>query len=89
MLQPYCNRIKQKRASVVLTLSFSLARRLAEGPTLSFARTKRLFLDAMGTSFAEHLEHERDVQVQSTLTGDYETGVRAMIDRSAPKFSGK
>ncbi len=69
--------------------AMELARRLAEGPTLSFARTKRLFLDAMGSSFRDHLEHERDVQVQSTLTGDYETGVRAMVDRTTPKFSGK
>lgn len=68
--------------------ALALARRLAKGPTLSFARTKRLFLDALGASFEEHLEHERHVQVKSAMTGDYEKGVRAMVDRSEPDFSG-
>ena len=69
--------------------AMEFARRLAEGPTLSFARTKRLFLDALNLSFEEHLVRERKVQVESTLTRDYEIGVRAMVDHSAPKFTGQ
>jgi hypothetical protein len=43
----------------------------------------------MNLSFEEHLVRERKVQVESTLTRDYEIGVRAMVDHSAPKFTGQ
>lgn len=69
--------------------TMKLARRLAAGPTLSFRRTKELFLKAGGRSLDEHLEEERGLQVRSAESEDYAEGVRALLAKEKPEFSGK
>ncbi|MHA1784370.1 MAG: enoyl-CoA hydratase/isomerase family protein [Candidatus Helarchaeota archaeon] len=69
--------------------AWEVAQRLANGPTLAIARTKKLFLQALKNDFATHLEIERKVQVESTLTKDYEIGVKALIKKEKPNFIGK
>lgn len=66
-----------------------IAERLANGPTLSYARTKQLFLRGMDNGFKMHLKEERKVQVESACTRDYETGVRALSEKSSPEFKGE
>lgn len=65
------------------------AKRLAKGPTLTFARTKKLFFDALSTPLEEHLEKERQMQIKSAETEDYKIGVFAMVDKKEPEFLGK
>ena len=65
------------------------AQRLANGPTLAYARTKKLFFDALSTPLKEHLEDERQMQVKSAETEDYKRGVFALIDKKEPEFIGK
>ncbi|MHA1311491.1 MAG: enoyl-CoA hydratase/isomerase family protein [Candidatus Helarchaeota archaeon] len=69
--------------------ALKLANELANGPTLAYARTKKLFLEALTTSFEEHLEKERQEQVLSALTQDYKIGVKAINQKEKPKFIGK
>jgi 2-(1,2-epoxy-1,2-dihydrophenyl)acetyl-CoA isomerase len=66
-----------------------LAKRLAEGPTLTYSRTKKLFYDALSTPLDKHLEDERKMQIKSAETEDYKIGVDAILSKSKPKFIGK
>jgi len=65
------------------------AKRLAEGPTLTYARTKKLFYDALSTSLDKQLEDERQMQIKSAETEDYKIGVNAILSKSKPEFIGK
>jgi len=66
-----------------------LARFIAKGPALAFARTKRLLEQATrATNLRQHLEEERKAQVESAKTKDYEEGVRAFIEKREPLFRG-
>ncbi|MHA2288214.1 MAG: enoyl-CoA hydratase/isomerase family protein, partial [Promethearchaeota archaeon] len=42
-----------------------VASKLANGPTLTFARTKKLFFDALSDPLINHLENERQMQIKS------------------------
>ena len=65
------------------------AQRLANGPTLAYARTKKLFFDALSIPLREHLENERQMQIKSAETEDYKRGVFALINKKEPEFVGK
>ncbi|KKM72637.1 hypothetical protein LCGC14_1418480, partial [marine sediment metagenome] len=65
------------------------AKKLAKGPTLAFARTKKLFFEALSTPLKEHLENERQMQIKSAETEDYKRGVFALLDKKEPEFIGK
>ena len=69
--------------------AWEIAQKLAKGPTLAIARTKKLFLQALKNDFKTHLEIERQVQVESASTKDYEIGVKALIKKEKPEFIGK
>jgi len=65
------------------------AQRLARGPTLAYARTKKLFFDSLSTPLEKHLENEKQMQVKSAETEDYKRGVFALIEKKEPEFVGK
>ena len=65
------------------------AQRLARGPTLAYARTKKLFFDSLSTPLETHLENEKQMQVKSAETEDYKIGVFALIEKKEPDFIGK
>jgi len=65
------------------------AQRLAKGPTLAYARTKKLFFEALSIPLEEHLENERQMQIKSATTEDYKRGVFALIEKKEPDFIGK
>ncbi|MFW9877127.1 MAG: enoyl-CoA hydratase/isomerase family protein [Candidatus Thorarchaeota archaeon] len=69
--------------------SFQWAEKLAKGPTLTYARTKKLFFEALSTPLQEQLENERQMQIKSTETEDYKIGVFALLEKKEPKFFGK
>ncbi|TKJ25034.1 MAG: hypothetical protein CEE42_08890 [Promethearchaeota archaeon Loki_b31] len=68
--------------------SLQWAERLAKGPTLTYARTKKLFFEALSTPLEEHLEIERQMQVKSAESEDYKIGVFALNDKKDPNFIG-
>ena len=70
-------------------VSLEWAHRLAKGPTLAYARTKKLFFDALSTPLEEHLENERQMQIKSAETEDYKRGVFALLEKKEPEFIGK
>ena len=70
-------------------ISIEWAQKLASGPTLTYARTKKLFFDALSTPLEEHLENERQMQIKSAESKDYEIGVFALSEKKEPKFVGK
>lgn len=80
------NRIVQDED--LLREAMAVAEKFAKGPTLTFARTKELFLRAIGTPFEEHFNYERGCQVKAAGTEDYASGVRAMNKGEKPDFKG-
>lgn len=70
-------------------VSIQWAQRLSKGPTLAYARTKRLFFEALSTPLEEHLENERQMQIKSAETEDYKRGVFALLEKKEPEFIGK
>jgi len=70
-------------------VSLQWAQRLANGPTLAYSRTKKLFFEALSIPLKEHLENERQMQIKSAETEDYKRGVFALIDKKEPEFIGR
>ena len=66
-----------------------MASKLASGPTLTYARTKKLFFDALSGPLVEHLENERQMQIKSAETQDFKIGGFAINDKKEPEFIGK
>ena len=67
----------------------ALARRLAQGPTLAFARAKELVYRSLRESLETQLENERGLLGLSTLSEDFREGVQAFIEKREPKFKGR
>ena len=70
-------------------VSIDWAKKFAEGPTLTYSRTKKLFFDALSTPFDEQLENERQMQIKSAESEDYKIGVFALNEKKKPEFIGK
>jgi len=67
----------------------ALARRLAQGPTLAFARAKELVYRSLRESLETQLENERGLLGLSTLSEDFREGVQAFIEKRECKFKGR
>ncbi|MBY9018710.1 MAG: enoyl-CoA hydratase/isomerase family protein [Candidatus Lokiarchaeota archaeon] len=66
-----------------------MASKLASGPTLTYARTKELFFNALSEPLINHLENERQMQIKCAETQDFKIGVFAINDKKEPEFIGK
>ena len=65
------------------------ARRLADGPPLALALTKRMLNDSFGLSLDEALEGEARSQHITFSSRDLTEGLAAFADRRAPRFQGR
>ena len=75
--------------AVIPETSFDLARRLADLPTRALGLTKRGFNAAFSSSFDEQLALEEELQREAGRTADYAEGVRAFVEKRAPRFQGR
>jgi 2-(1,2-epoxy-1,2-dihydrophenyl)acetyl-CoA isomerase len=67
----------------------ALARRLAEGPTASYAAAKRLMNEAAGVDRLDvHLDRELEALIKSADSEDFQEGISAFFDKRSPRFSG-
>jgi len=66
----------------------ALARRLADGPTRSFAGSKRQLNHWLYSRMEEQLELEASIQQEMAETGDFAEGVTAFIQKRSPDFRG-
>jgi 2-(1,2-epoxy-1,2-dihydrophenyl)acetyl-CoA isomerase len=66
----------------------ALAARLANGPTRSYAGTKRQLNSWMYSRMAEQLELEARLQQESSGSADFLEGVAAFVEKRPARFSG-
>jgi 2-(1,2-epoxy-1,2-dihydrophenyl)acetyl-CoA isomerase len=65
-----------------------LARRLADGPTLSYANSKRAINNSVLKIMDEQLDLEAGIQSEMARTADFGEGVLAFIQKRDAKFEG-
>ena len=66
-----------------------LARKLAAGPTRSYAQSKRALNNAFLKIMDEQLDLEADIQGEMVTSSDFIEGVSAFIEKRDPRFTGK
>lgn len=66
-----------------------LTNRLANGPTQSYWRIRRLYDQAASSSLEETLALERDTQDTLAHTADHQEAVAAFMEKRKPNFTGK
>lgn len=76
-------------AAQVGTVAAELAHRLADGPTLAYAETKRLLATAATRTWADALAAEREAQARCGHTLDHREAVQAFLRRERPTFLGR
>jgi 2-(1,2-epoxy-1,2-dihydrophenyl)acetyl-CoA isomerase len=68
--------------------AMALARRLAAGPTVAYARTKALLQASVGQDLSEQMKREAESFAACAATEDFAEGVRAFLEKRAPLFTG-
>jgi len=68
--------------------AFALAKSLAEGPSVAFARIKDNLDHAVSSDFLDSMDLEAENMVRSARTIDHKEAVRAFIDKRKPTFVG-
>src|SRR6267143_6297222 len=72
----------------LMAQAMALAERLAQAPTAAIGRIKKLLEASATNDYANQLELERKLQIQSGLTQDFKEGVGAFLEKRAAKFVG-
>jgi 2-(1,2-epoxy-1,2-dihydrophenyl)acetyl-CoA isomerase len=73
----------------LLATATDVARRLADGPTLSLARIKEAMNRASGNTLSTQLDVERDFQRELGRSEDFKEGVMAFLAKRKPVFKGQ
>ena len=67
----------------------TLVARLATGATVGYGLIKRALDASEANDLDTQLDLERDLQQEAAETPDYAEGVRAFVEKRAPKFTGQ
>ena len=73
----------------LMDTTLELARRIADGPTYSMAMIKRLVHKSLHTDLAESLRLAGPAQNIARRTADHKEGVRAFVEKRAPRYIGR
>ena len=65
------------------------ARRLAAGPPIALAQTKRLLNNSVGITLEQALDDESTAQSVNLATADTREAMQAFVDKRAPTFVGR
>ncbi len=75
--------------AVLMEEATKLARRLAAGPTLSYAEIKKAINAAATNSLDQQLDLERDSQRELGRSADFKEGVAAFLAKRPAQFTGR
>lgn len=76
-------------AEQLMKQALALAQRLASGPTVALGLTKAAMNRGLGQTFAQMLEFEAQAQAINVQTQDVQEGIRAFLEKRAPRFQGR
>jgi 2-(1,2-epoxy-1,2-dihydrophenyl)acetyl-CoA isomerase len=72
----------------VLDEVYLVARQLAQGPTLAYARAKKLCYSSLNETLETQMENEAHNIAASGKTEDFREGVAAFVQKRTPTFQG-
>lgn len=75
-------------ADQLIAEAWKLAARLAEGPTGSIGRIKRMLNASSANDLNAQLSLEHECQIESGKSDDFREGVAAFFEKRPPEFSG-
>ncbi len=73
----------------LVEIAFATAAHLATQPTRALGLIKRAFNRSLGVDLDAQLAFEEELQREAGRTADYAEGVRAFLEKRAPRFSGR
>ncbi|MEX0781944.1 MAG: enoyl-CoA hydratase-related protein [Dehalococcoidia bacterium] len=76
-------------AAELMEAAFTIAKKLAAGPTLAYRKTKDLVEAAQTSDFAALLAVEAEAQAEAGATEDHKGAVDAFLKKQSPTFSGR
>ena len=72
-----------------LDKSWEIANKLSEMPTKSIGLTKRLLNSSFSNKLEDQLNMEKECQIKSGKTIDFQEGITSFLEKRKPKFKGE